>query len=42
MDDEITSKIETIEFTLMKESVLGFDPSILFVLDATGQILLDR
>jgi hypothetical protein len=34
MNDEITSQIETIEFTLLvKDSILGFDPSILFVLD---------
>jgi hypothetical protein len=33
MDNEIASQIETIELTLVKDSVLGFDPSILFVLD---------
>ena len=33
MDDESASQIETIELTLIKESVLGFDPSILFSLD---------
>jgi len=33
MDNEITTQIENIELTLMKDSVLGFDPIILFVLD---------
>ena len=33
MDDEIAAQIETIELTLMKDSVLGFDPTILFMLD---------
>ena len=33
MDDELTAQIETIEIKLVKESVLGFDPSILSVLD---------
>ncbi|MCX5855268.1 MAG: HDOD domain-containing protein [Deltaproteobacteria bacterium] len=33
MDNEIATQIETIELTLVKDSVLGFDPSILFVLD---------
>ena len=33
MDDEIAAQIETIELTLIKDSVLGFDPTILFVLD---------
>jgi HD-like signal output (HDOD) protein len=33
MDDETAARIETIELTLMKDSVLGFDPSILSVLD---------
>jgi len=33
MDDEIASQIETIELALIKDSVLGFDPSILLVLD---------
>jgi len=33
MDNELASQIETIELTLVKDSVLGFDPSILFVLD---------
>ena len=33
MDDEIASQIETIELTLMKDSVLGFDPTILSILD---------
>jgi hypothetical protein len=33
MDDEIASQIETIELTLIKDSVLGFDPAILSILD---------
>ena len=33
MDDEITSQIETIENTLIRDSVLGFDPTILSILD---------
>lgn len=33
MNDEIASQIETIEHALIKESVLGFDPTILFILD---------
>ncbi|MEI7637702.1 MAG: HDOD domain-containing protein [Syntrophus sp. (in: bacteria)] len=33
MDNEIATQIETIELTLIKDSVLGFDPTILFVLD---------
>jgi hypothetical protein len=33
MNDEIATQIETIELTLIKDSVLGFDPTILFVLD---------
>ena len=33
MDNEIATQIETIELALIKDSVLGFDPSILFVLD---------
>ncbi|MGO9137205.1 MAG: HDOD domain-containing protein [Syntrophales bacterium] len=33
MDDEIASQIEIIEQTLIKDSVLGFDPAILSVLD---------
>jgi hypothetical protein len=33
MDNEIATQIETIELTLTKDSVLGFDPTILFVLD---------
>ena len=33
MDDEIASQIETIESTLIKDSVLGFDPTILSILD---------
>lgn len=33
MDDEIASQIETIELALIKDSVLGFDPSILSVMD---------
>jgi hypothetical protein len=33
MDDEIASQIETIELTLMQDSVLGFDPAILSILD---------
>ncbi|HAJ25922.1 MAG TPA: hypothetical protein DCG53_01515 [Syntrophus sp. (in: bacteria)] len=33
MDSEIANQIETIELTLVKDSVLGFDPTILFVLD---------
>ena len=33
MDNEIATKIETIELTLIKNSVLGFDPTILLVLD---------
>jgi len=33
MDNEIATQIETIELTLIKNSVLGFDPTILLVLD---------
>ena len=33
MNDEIASQIETIELTLIKNSALGFDPTILTVLD---------
>ena len=33
MDDEIASQIETSERTLIKDSVLGFDPTMLAVLD---------
>jgi hypothetical protein len=33
MDDEIASQIETIELALIKDSVLGFDPAILSILD---------
>ena len=33
MNDEIASQIETIELTLIKDSVLGFDPAILSILD---------
>lgn len=33
MDSEIANQIETIELTLVKDSVLGFDPAILSVLD---------
>lgn len=33
MDNEIYTQIEKIEFTLVKDSVLGFDPVILFILD---------
>jgi len=33
MDSEIANQIETIELTLVKDSVLGFDPTILYVLD---------
>jgi hypothetical protein len=33
VDNEIAAQIETIELTLIKDSVFGFDPSILFVLD---------
>lgn len=33
MDSEIASQIETIELTLVKDSVLGFDPAILSILD---------
>ncbi|MGZ3597666.1 MAG: HDOD domain-containing protein [Syntrophales bacterium] len=33
MNDEIASQIEIIEHTLIKDSVLGFDPTILSVLD---------
>jgi hypothetical protein len=33
MDDAIASQIETIERTLIKDSVLGFDPAILSILD---------
>ena len=33
MDDEIASQIETIELTLINDSVLGFDPTILYILD---------
>ena len=33
MDNETASKIETIELTLMKDDLLGFDPTVLSVLD---------
>jgi hypothetical protein len=33
MDDEIRSKIETIELALINDSILGFDPAILSILD---------
>ena len=33
MDDELATQIETIELTLIKDSVLGFDPAILSILD---------
>ncbi len=33
MDSEIATQIETIELSLIKNSVLGFDPAVLFVLD---------
>jgi hypothetical protein len=33
MDDEIASQVEIIESTLIKDSVLGFDPTILSILD---------
>jgi len=33
MNDEIASQIETIELALIKDSVLGFDPAILSILD---------
>jgi hypothetical protein len=33
MDNEITAQIDTIELELIKDSVFGFDPTILFVLD---------
>ena len=33
MDHEIATQIETIELILIKDSVLGFDPSVLAVLD---------
>ncbi|MDQ5985505.1 MAG: hypothetical protein CSYNP_01215 [Syntrophus sp. SKADARSKE-3] len=33
MDNETANKIETIELTLIKDSVLGFDPAILTILD---------
>ncbi len=33
MDNEIAAKIEAIELTLMKDDVLGFDPTVLSVLD---------
>ena len=33
MDDETASRIEQIELTLMKEDVLGFDPTVLSALD---------
>ncbi len=33
MDNEIASKIDAIELTLMKDDVLGFDPTVLTVLD---------
>jgi hypothetical protein len=33
VDDETASRIETIELTLIKDSVLGFDPTILSILD---------
>ncbi|MGA2332986.1 MAG: HDOD domain-containing protein [Syntrophales bacterium] len=33
MDDEIASQIEIIEQTLIRDSVLGFDPTILSILD---------
>lgn len=33
MNDEIASQIETIEQTLIQDSVLGFDPAILSILD---------
>ncbi|MFA5183269.1 MAG: HDOD domain-containing protein [Syntrophales bacterium] len=33
MDSGIANQIDTIEITLVKDSVLGFDPAILFVLD---------
>jgi len=33
MDDEVASRIETIELAMTQHSVLGFDPAILFTLD---------
>lgn len=33
MDDQIASQIETIELSLIKDSVLGFNPAILSILD---------
>ena len=33
MDNEIASKIEKIELTLMQDDILGFDPTVLSVLD---------
>jgi hypothetical protein len=33
MDDQIRSQIETIELALIKDSVLGFDPALLSILD---------
>ena len=33
MDNEIASQIERIELTLMKDDILGLDPTILSVLD---------
>jgi hypothetical protein len=33
MDDEIAFQIETIELALIKDSILGFDPAILSILD---------
>src|SRR5512135_1501785 len=33
MDTEIASKIESIELALMEEDILGFDPTVLSVLD---------
>jgi len=33
MDNETEAQIETIELTLITDSVLGFDPEILFILD---------
>ncbi len=33
MDNEIASQIEKIELTLMKDEILGFDPTILSILD---------
>jgi len=33
MDNEIAAKIEQIELTLMNDDILGFDPTVLSILD---------